>query len=65
MNKRETADKAAPGDYVCGDCDRIERDQMFLDIEMCSKCGEYITAVSDELPNCVWAHAKTPFADNH
>jgi hypothetical protein len=20
---------------------------------------------SDELPNCVWRHAETPFADNH
>ena len=65
MEKRETADNAQPGDYVCGDCDRIERDPMFLDLETCGVCGELIAAVSDELPNCVWRGAETPFAENH
>ena len=44
--KQDTADSAEPGDYVCGDCDRIERDPMFLDLEKCSKCGELIEALS-------------------
>ena len=44
--KQDTADNAETGDYVCGDCDRVERDPMFLDLETCSKCGELIEAVS-------------------
>jgi hypothetical protein len=63
--KQDTADNAEPGDYVCGDCDRVERDPIFLDTETCSKCGELITAISDELPDCVWKNAETPFAKNH
>jgi hypothetical protein len=65
MLERKTAEDAQPGDYVCGDCDRIESDPMFLDLETCSKCGELIEAISDEYPDCVWKNAETPFAKNH
>ena len=44
----ETAENAQPGDYVCGDCDRIERDPIFLDLETCSKCGELIEAIPEQ-----------------
>jgi hypothetical protein len=30
--------------YYCGDCDRYEDDPMWVDLEQCSCCGEYITA---------------------
>lgn len=26
----------------CGECDRYERDPIFLDVERCGKCGELI-----------------------
>ena len=65
MSKREKLEVAKPGDYVCGDCDRIERDPMFLDIETCSKCGQLIQEIVDEYPDCVWKNAATPFAANH
>lgn len=65
QQSRDHSDHAQPGDYVCGDCERIERDPMFLDIETCGQCGELIEAISDELPDCVWRDADTPFAKNH
>ena len=61
----ETAENAQPGDYVCGDCDRIERDPIFLDLEMCSKCGEHIEAIHDEDPNCIWRGAEVPFCKTY
>ncbi len=65
MAKRETSEDAQPGDYVCGDCDRVERDPMFLDLETCSKCGELIEAIPDEMPDDIWKGAEFPFAKNH
>ena len=55
---------AEPGEYFCGDCDRVERDPIFLDLETCSQCGELLDWESDEPPN-PYKHAATPFADNH
>jgi len=54
-----------PGEYYCGDCDRVETDPIFLDLETCSTCGELLSYCDDELPDCVWKNAETPFADNH
>lgn len=30
--------------YYCGECDHIETDEIFLDVEICSICGASITA---------------------
>ena len=62
---KKTAEDAQPGDYVCGDCNWIETDPMFLDTETCSKCGELIEAIPDELPDCVWRGAETPFCKTY
>lgn len=59
----ETAENAQPGDYVCGDCDRIERDPIFLDLETCSKCGELIEAIPDEDPPASGAVPSIRFAN--
>ena len=61
----ETSENAQPGDYVCGDCDRIERDPIFLDLETCSKCGELIEAIPDEDPACIWRGAEYPFCKSY
>jgi hypothetical protein len=44
QRSRDHSDNAKPGDYVCWDCERIERDPMFLDLEKCGQCGELIEA---------------------
>lgn len=31
----------------CSECDRYERDPVFLDVERCSKCGELIEETDD------------------
>lgn len=41
----------------CGECHISEN-------EICDICGA-MRPERDELPNCVWANAETPFADNH
>ena len=42
--------KRARGDHLpklyCVDCDRYERDPIFLDVERCSRCGEHIEAAA-------------------
>lgn len=39
--------RASPKLY-CGECDRYERDPIFLDVERCSKCGEQIEATDND-----------------
>lgn len=33
--------------YYCGDCDRVEDDPMWTDLEQCSACGAYISVMED------------------
>lgn len=54
-----------PGEWFCGDCDRVTDDPLELDLELCLKCGERLSYEMDELPNCVWKGAFTPFAENN
>jgi len=35
------------------------------DVGECPACGGEGCVERDELPNCVWRHAATPFAENH
>jgi len=32
---------------VCVDCDTVETDPIFLDVETCSSCGNNLAAVDD------------------
>lgn len=34
--------------YYCGECDRIEDDPLFIDVERCSECGEYIEIAEED-----------------
>lgn len=54
-----------PGEWFCGECERITDDAIELDLEQCLQCGEPLSYELDELPDCVWRDAETPFADNH
>jgi len=65
MDKPNAPEEAQPGDYVCCDCDRIERDPIFLDLETCSVCGELIEAIPDEDPDNIWRGAATPFCETY
>jgi len=60
----KTSTSAEPGEYFCGDCDRVETNNVFLDTETCSQCGAPLEWESDEPPN-PYKSADTPFADNH
>ncbi len=43
----DTHSWSAPKLY-CSECDRYERDPLFLDVERCSQCGELIESSDDD-----------------